>query len=83
MTKCVFCGQEQEAFKGLHLITNHGTIEYYCSGKCRKSALKLKRDRHKLKWTEAYRLAREKAKAKHAKQDAEKKGEAQKEKAKK
>lgn len=70
MTKCVFCGKEQEAFTGVHMITNSGTVQYYCSGKCRKNALKLGRDRRKLKWTEAYRLAREKAKAGHAKQHA-------------
>lgn len=62
---------------GVHLITNTGQIQYYCSSKCRKNALKLRRDKRKLKWTEAYRIAREKAKAKQAKHSAVKKEEAE------
>ncbi|MEM4271935.1 MAG: 50S ribosomal protein L24e [Candidatus Pacearchaeota archaeon] len=61
MTKCVFCGKEEHAFKGVNLIANDGTINYYCSSKCRRNALKLKRDKKKLKWTEAYRIAKNKA----------------------
>ncbi|MBX4211978.1 hypothetical protein KW787_00785 [Candidatus Pacearchaeota archaeon] len=71
MVKCVFCGKDESFHKGVHLIHNNGTISYFCSSKCRKNALKLERDKRKLKWTEAYRLARihaelqsEKAKAK-------------------
>lgn len=58
MTKCSFCMRETLPHLGVHLIRNDGTIQYYCSSKCRKNALKLKRDRKKLKWTEAYRIAR-------------------------
>ena len=36
-------------------------MRFYCSSKCRKNALKLKRDKRKLKWTEAYRDVKEKA----------------------
>ena len=32
-------------------IKNDGSILYFCSGKCRKNSLKLKRDTRKLKWT--------------------------------
>ena len=71
MVKCVFCGCEQESFMGMHLITNVGKVEYYCSSKCRKNALKLKRDKRKLKWTEAYRIAREKARAEHTRKEAQ------------
>lgn len=60
MTKCVFCGKEEHAFKGIHLIKNDGSINYFCSGKCRKNALKLKRDKKRLKWTEAFRIERQK-----------------------
>ena len=55
MVKCVFCGRDEEPFKGLHLIRNDGRIDYFCSSKCRRNALNLKRDRRKVKWTEAYR----------------------------
>ena len=64
MVKCIFCGKEQALFYGIHLITNDGTISYFCSSKCRKNTLKLKRDKRKLKWTESYRVARSKAVAK-------------------
>lgn len=64
MTKCVFCGKDNEYFKGINLIGNDGVIYYYCSSKCRKNALKLKRDKRKLKWTEAFHIKREAAVAK-------------------
>jgi len=78
MTKCVFCGREESPFRGVHLITNDGFMNFYCSSKCRKNALKLKRDRKKTAWTEAHRIAAQKA-MKTAelgkKQEAEKKEE--------
>ena len=64
MVKCRFTGKEEHAFKGIHLIKNDGSIEYYSSSKAMKNALKLKRDKRKLKWTEAYRIEKEKARAK-------------------
>jgi large subunit ribosomal protein L24e len=63
----VYCGREEPAYKGIHLITNDGTVQYFCSSKCRKNALKLKRDKRKLKWTEAHKIARDKAKNLNAK----------------
>ncbi len=67
MTKCVFCGRDEHSFRGLHLIKNIGTVEYYCSSKCRKNAIKLKRDKRKRKWTEAFHETRRKTRAKVAK----------------
>ena len=61
MVKCVFCGKEEPPLRGIHLITNIGTTDYYCSSKCRKNALKLKRDKRKLKWTRAFHEEREKS----------------------
>jgi large subunit ribosomal protein L24e len=55
MTKCVFCGSEENPFKGVHLIKNDGSVNFFCSSKCRKNAIKLNRDKKKLKWTQAYR----------------------------
>lgn len=55
MTKCTFCGKEEYAFKGLHLIKNDGSIAYFCSSKCRFNALKLKRDKRKVRWTSAFK----------------------------
>ncbi len=60
MTKCVFCGKEEAFMKGINFIKNDGTVNYFCSNKCRKNAIKLGRDRKKIKWTEAYRLGKAK-----------------------
>ena len=61
MVKCVFCGKEEHEFRGLHLMKNDGNIAYFCSSKCRKATLKLHRDKRKVKWTESYRIAFDKA----------------------
>jgi large subunit ribosomal protein L24e len=61
MVKCIFCGKEDDPFRGVNLIKNDGSISYFCSSKCKKNALKLKRDKRKLKWTFAYREEKEKA----------------------
>ena len=58
MVKCTFTGKEEHPFKGIHLIKNDGTVDYYSSRKAMKNALKLGRDKRKLKWTEAYREER-------------------------
>lgn len=67
MVKCVFCGKEEHHFKGVNLIKNDGTVNFYCSSKCRKNALNLKRDRRKLKWALAYREERQKEEARSVK----------------
>ena len=36
------------------LAKNDGSILWFCSSKCRKNALVLKRDPRKLKWTKKY-----------------------------
>ncbi len=56
MVKCSFCGKEEHSFKGLHLINNDGTISYFCSAKCRFNAIKLKRNKRKVRWTQAFKL---------------------------
>lgn len=66
MTKCVFCGKEENAFKGVHLIKNDGSVWYFCSSKCRRNSVKLKRDKRKVRWAEAFHERREKARAKEA-----------------
>jgi len=39
-------------------VRNDGTILWFCSSKCRKSMLNLKRDPKKLKWTAFYMKGR-------------------------
>ncbi len=58
MVKCIFCGKEEREFRGIHLFKNDGTIAYFCSHKCRMNALKLHRDKRKVRWTEAFHLNR-------------------------
>lgn len=77
MVKCVFCGREEQSFKGVHLIKNDGSINYFCSGKCRKNAIKLKRDKKKLKWTNFYRIIREEEKQKAALKTGQEKAKAE------
>jgi large subunit ribosomal protein L24e len=64
MVKCSFCGKEEHAHKGSHLIKNDGSISYFCSSKCRVNATKLNRDKRKIRWAEAFHVKREKARAK-------------------
>ena len=56
IAKCVFCGFEQEDFKGTYFIKNDGNVHYYCSGKCLKNNLHLRRDKKKARWTEAHKI---------------------------
>jgi large subunit ribosomal protein L24e len=58
--KCIYCGREEEPVRGIHLMGNDGSVNYFCSSKCRKNSLKLKRDKKKIKWTEAYKIAKAK-----------------------
>ena len=70
MVKCTFCGKEEQPFRGVHFIGNDGNVNFYCSSKCRKNALKLKRDKRKFKWTAAYHEEREKTKVKEERKAA-------------
>lgn len=51
---CSFCGYEIEPGTGKILVLRDGRILYFCSGKCEKNMLKLKRNPRKLKWTKFY-----------------------------
>ena len=63
MVKCVFCGKEEKSFKGVHYIKNTGVVNYFCSSKCRKNSLVLKRDKRRLKWTEAFHTTRDRTRS--------------------
>jgi large subunit ribosomal protein L24e len=60
--KCSFCGNEFSGGTGMMYVRNDGSILWFCSSKCRKSSLNLRRDARKLKWT-AYFGKEEKGKA--------------------
>jgi len=54
MTKCSFCGYEIEKGTGTLFVQKDGKILNFCSSKCEKNMLKLKRKPRKLKWTKSY-----------------------------
>jgi large subunit ribosomal protein L24e len=64
LVKCAFCGVEQEDFKGTYFVKNDGAVLYFSSSKCMKNHLKLKRDKRKIRWTEAFHVTRNKRMAK-------------------
>ncbi len=52
--QCSFCGHEIPPGTGFMFVRNDGRVLWFCSSKCRKNYLKLKRDPRKLKWTKFY-----------------------------
>jgi len=56
--KCSFCGREIPPGTGIVYVKRDGTVYRFCSSKCRKSMMVLRRDPRKFKWCEAYKKAR-------------------------
>jgi large subunit ribosomal protein L24e len=54
MATCSFCGAEIKKGTGKMFVKDNGQILYFCSSKCEKNMLKLKRDARKIKWTKSY-----------------------------
>ena len=50
MSVCSFCKKTYQVPRGLTVFTFDGRTIYYCSSKCRKNNLKLKRDPKKVNW---------------------------------
>lgn len=55
MPKCSFCGKSMEKGIGKMFVYVSGKIDFFCSNKCEKNLLKLKRKPLRVKWTEDYR----------------------------
>ena len=51
---CSFCDRLVVKGSGTMVAKNDGTVLWFCSSKCKKNALVLKRDPRKLKWTKKY-----------------------------
>jgi large subunit ribosomal protein L24e len=51
---CTFCGSEIEPGTGKMFVKRDGTIFYFCSSKCEKNQIKLKRVPRRTEWTERY-----------------------------
>ena len=54
MVKCVFCGNNISKGTGKVFVRDNGQVLNFCSGKCEKNMLVLKRDPRKLKWTKFF-----------------------------
>ena len=54
MVKCAFCGNELEKGTGKMYIEIDGKVRYFCSMKCEKNQLKLRRKPRRFKWTKRF-----------------------------
>ncbi|MFH1332515.1 MAG: 50S ribosomal protein L24e [archaeon] len=54
MPNCTFCGERIEKGTGKMFVFKTGKIAYFCSNKCEKNMLKLRRKARQLKWTKHY-----------------------------
>ncbi|MHC1628135.1 MAG: 50S ribosomal protein L24e [Candidatus Nezhaarchaeales archaeon] len=54
-TTCTFCGKSIPAGTGIMYVKNDGSILYFCSSKCRKNMLQLRRNPAKVKWAKKTR----------------------------
>ncbi|MDI9620099.1 MAG: 50S ribosomal protein L24e [Candidatus Nezhaarchaeota archaeon] len=52
---CTFCGRSIPSGTGVMYVKRDGNILYFCSSKCRKSMLYLRRNPAKSKWTKSTR----------------------------
>ncbi|NIO44870.1 MAG: 50S ribosomal protein L24e [Candidatus Aenigmarchaeota archaeon] len=48
--RCSFCNENIEAGTGKMFVRNDGKVFYFCSGKCEKNMLKLRREPKDVKW---------------------------------
>ena len=55
MVRCGFCGEQIERGTGKIFVDKSGKITYFCSTRCEKNMLKLKRKPKNLKWTKFYK----------------------------
>ncbi|GBE17744.1 MAG TPA: 50S ribosomal protein L24e [Nitrospirae bacterium] len=48
--KCSFCGAKLAQGTGKMLVKKDGSTLFFCSGRCEKNVIKLKRTPRKVKW---------------------------------
>ena len=51
---CSFCGQEIEPGTGKMYVKKDATVFYFCSNKCQKNQLKLKRIPRRTRWSKKF-----------------------------
>jgi len=57
---CSFCGKEMKKGTGLLYVKKDGTTFRFCSSKCEKNLLKLKRNPRNIKWTKEHHKQKKK-----------------------
>ena len=72
MAKCTFCGTIIEKGTGTIYVQKDGTILNFCSSKCEKCQLKLRRKPRTTEWTVLYQKEKKEAKHIEKKEDAPK-----------
>ncbi len=55
MPKCSFCGEVIKQGTGKMYVQKDAKILYFCSSKCEKNMLKLKKKPYNVKWTKRYK----------------------------
>ena len=55
MPRCTFCGKELTKGTGKLYIYASGKVANFCSNKCEKNLIQLKRKPVKTRWTEAFK----------------------------
>lgn len=61
MPKCTFCGVQIQKGTGKIFVYTSGKQANFCSNKCEKNLLKLKRKPLNVRWTEYYRKEHKKS----------------------
>ncbi|HII69245.1 TPA: 50S ribosomal protein L24e [Candidatus Woesearchaeota archaeon] len=56
MAKCTFCAEVIPQGTGFLYVKKDGRVLAFCSGKCKKNMLKLKRKAINVRWTAASRM---------------------------
>ncbi|MBN1502974.1 50S ribosomal protein L24e [Candidatus Woesearchaeota archaeon] len=54
MARCSFCGEQIEPGTGKMFVKKDAKIFYFCSRKCEKNLLKLKRKPRTTRWTREF-----------------------------
>ncbi|MBT4651659.1 50S ribosomal protein L24e [Candidatus Woesearchaeota archaeon] len=55
MPRCNFCGESIKKGTGKIFVFTNGKVFNFCSSKCEKNTLKLKRKPLRIRWTELFR----------------------------
>ena len=74
MVKCSFCGEDLLLGGGKLFAKRDGTVSYFCSNKCEKNQLKLRRNPVDIRWTDSNRKMRKIKSAAKGKTTEAKKG---------